>query len=53
MDELTTFTVTCHTAGCGNGEQPIEVLAPGTDPLVICGVCSEPITDVTPSGALS
>lgn len=53
MGEFTTFTVTCHTVDCGNGQQAIEVLAPETDPLVICGVCSEPITDVTPSGALS
>lgn len=53
MDEFTPYKVTCHTEGCGNGEQAIDVLALGTDPLVICGVCSEPITDVTPSGALS
>jgi hypothetical protein len=53
MDEYTPFTVNCHTAGCGNAEQQIEVLAPGTDPCVVCGVCNESITDVTPSGALS
>lgn len=53
MDEYSNYTVTCHTIGCGNGEQPIDVSAPGTDPFVVCGVCEEPITDVKPSGALS
>lgn len=42
------FTVTCHTAGCGNADVPIDVLAPDVDtPLVVCGVCGYPITTLT------
>jgi hypothetical protein len=47
-------TVTCHTAGCGNAEQPIVIglLVEDDDgiPLlshtVACGPCGQPITDV-------
>lgn len=53
MDEFAPFDVVCHTADCGNSEQSIQVLAIQPDPLVICGVCGQLITDVTPIGALS
>lgn len=44
--------VTCHTPGCGNAEQPIDLTFPDVDghPLVLdavlCGPCGQPITDV-------
>ena len=46
---------TCHTPGCGNagiprdiGPPPIdqETGQPETERDVVCGVCSQPITDV-------
>lgn len=36
---------TCHTEGCTNQGIPIEV--PADIDTLVCGVCSEPITDVT------
>jgi hypothetical protein len=40
--------VTCRTAGCSNGTIPITVIVPDVpDPFVICGVCGQPITDIT------
>lgn len=48
--------VTCHTPECGNAEQPIDLdlavyddqnRAVGTVDGVVCGVCGQPITDVT------
>lgn len=47
-------TVTCHTEACSNAEIPIEVDLTFTGPdgvteqvtQVVCGVCSQPITDV-------
>lgn len=53
MDDFNPYKVTCETPGCGNAGQEIEITAPGTDPVVMCGVCGQLITDVTPSGALS
>lgn len=44
------YIATCHTPGCGNNGVPIEVGwddAWGPGPNVSCGVCGEPITDVT------
>jgi hypothetical protein len=38
-------TVTCHTEGCGNAEQPITFDIPEGG-AVACGVCGEPITDI-------
>lgn len=36
---------TCHTLSCGNAGDPIPV---SDDPVtVLCGVCSQPITDLT------
>lgn len=42
--------VTCHTAGCGNGNIALTVNVydtanPGN---VVCGVCSQPIIDIVP-----
>jgi len=48
-------TVTCHTEGCSNADQPIDLELTFTDPdtgetrrvdAVACGVCGQPITDV-------
>lgn len=47
-------TVTCHTEGCGNAEQPIEIELTYRDDNnvvvqvthVVCGVCGNPITDI-------
>lgn len=35
---------TCHTTNCGNAEITLEV--PDDVDSVLCGVCSQPITDV-------
>lgn len=43
---LNTFTVTCHTKNCENGEVAIEVVSIDTAPVVICGACMKKITDV-------
>lgn len=48
-------TATCHTDGCGNAEQPIDVgdltytdeeTGEQRSSGVACGVCGQPITDV-------
>jgi len=36
---------TCHTNGCANQGAPIRV--PDGAETVLCGVCTQPITDVT------
>lgn len=36
---------TCHTSGCENQGIPIRI--PEDADTVVCGVCSQPITDVT------
>lgn len=46
MDDFKEYTVTCRTEGCGNGDIAIAVLAPIVDPSFMCGVCSQPITDI-------
>lgn len=53
-DGLAGVVVTCHTEGCPNAGYAIPLLVPdGSDPEVPapdeyqCGVCGEPITDVT------
>lgn len=46
--------VTCHTEGCGNSGEPIELELTWRDEdgvihqtvRVICGVCGKPITDI-------
>ena len=48
------YTATCHTPDCGNNGVPIPVQwddAWGPGPNVSCGVCGQPITDVTPTEA--
>lgn len=41
-----THTVTCHTEDCGNTDAAIPVIhEPDND--VVCGVCSQTITDIT------
>lgn len=42
---MTTMFATCHTEGCENGLQPIEI--PNDPDLVLCGPCGQPITDLT------
>jgi hypothetical protein len=44
-----TYTATCRTEDCPNAGYPIELSWDGT-PLdaVICGVCGQPITELTP-----
>jgi len=49
--------VTCHTEGCGNAGIPLDIGVSWEDEetgeteyvsAVVCGVCSQPITDVVP-----
>lgn len=35
----------CHTPSCSNQGIPIEV--PADTEAVVCGVCDQPVTDVT------
>jgi hypothetical protein len=46
MDKLIKFKVTCRVDDCGNGNITIPVLCVDETPNVVCGVCSETITDV-------
>ena len=48
MDETRDAVVTCHTPGCSNAAVPITLVVPTDppDPFVVCGVCSQPITDI-------
>ena len=41
------FSVTCHTKKCENGEIVIDIQTRESEPVVICGVCSKKITDIT------
>jgi hypothetical protein len=41
------YNVTCRTENCGNSGFTIEVIAPAESPIIICGVCSIKITDVS------
>jgi hypothetical protein len=50
--------VTCHTENCSNADQPIELTLSWTDEegntqtvdAVSCGVCGQPITDISEEG---
>lgn len=50
-------TVICHTEGCANNGLPIELATTWVDEeggvhdvgAVVCGVCGQTITDITPS----
>jgi hypothetical protein len=44
---LKSFTVTCKTKKCDNGEIPIEIQTYDDEPVVICGVCGKKISDIT------
>lgn len=45
-EEMLTRWLTCHTDGCSNAEQPIEMTYPADVSAHVCGVCSTPINDV-------
>lgn len=52
MTEEPTFhevTATCRTDGCENANYPLTLMVPDDppDPYVVCGVCQQPITDIT------
>jgi hypothetical protein len=49
MDDITlsSYEVTCRTENCWNNGHTIPMQAPSVDPNFICGVCNQPITDVT------
>lgn len=40
------YVVTCETSGCGNEGVAIPITAPADNPYVVCGVCSQPITNI-------
>lgn len=40
---------TCHTPGCHNAEIPLELTVPDPPGTIECGVCGQPIDDVTPA----
>lgn len=43
-----TVAATCRTADCENTGRPITLDVPDVaDPAVVCGVCGQPITDIT------
>jgi len=46
-------TVTCFSAGCFNSGKPANVLIGQVNPIVVCGVCGNPITDITVTGTES
>lgn len=43
---IITRWLTCHSSGCTNSEVPIRMRYPEDVGVLICGVCSQPITDV-------
>jgi hypothetical protein len=46
LPEPAEHTGTCHTDGCANADHPITMLViPGSS--WICGVCGQPIEDVS------
>jgi hypothetical protein len=54
---MPTRVAICHTEDCTNADLPVDVSADYQDPdtgewfvvgSVVCGVCDQPITDVTP-----
>lgn len=44
---IVTKTLTCHTEDCANAGIPIALDVPETVDAYACGVCGQPITDVT------
>lgn len=55
MDEIlfSNYLVMCHTKGCDNAGFSIEIQAAAENPNVICGVCSQAITNLSPSVTVS
>lgn len=47
--EFAEFIAICHTENCENCDIPINVIAVKNDPYVVCGVCEQQITDLTPA----
>lgn len=45
------YEVVCKTKDCENGGIKIVVKASTVDPYIICGVCEQQITDITPVAA--
>lgn len=45
-----TANAVCGTSGCANNGMPLAVLIEQTSPKVVCGVCMNPITDITVTG---
>ena len=43
------YDAVCHTADCPNEGVAIHTTAPAEGPIVICGPCSQAITDLTPA----
>lgn len=42
-------TFTCHTEGCGNAGHAIPMtVTADPEPLALCGVCGQQITDIQP-----
>lgn len=42
--------VVCHTSGCANDGAVLHVLIDQSDPIVVCGVCLNLISDITVTG---
>lgn len=47
-DTFVDYSVVCRTPGCGNADIAITIQALAENPQVICGVCAQSITDITP-----
>lgn len=43
---MAAYVVTCETEGCGNQGIAIPINAAVDDPYVVCGVCSNQITNI-------
>jgi hypothetical protein len=41
--DLVTVTLTCHTSGCGNEGEAIQLEVPNPLGAAICGACGNPI----------
>jgi transcription elongation factor Elf1 len=46
--EFIEYQVTCRTEGCENSDITINIQAPKENAHIVCGVCGQQITDVTP-----
>lgn len=50
MNTFKQYLVTCSSSGCENENIQIEIQAEDDTPIVICGPCSNQITDIISSG---